>query len=41
MKWLTRRPRDSSLNYEETKKRIKTDFYSTEIALKVLKEELS
>jgi dTDP-4-dehydrorhamnose reductase len=41
MKWLAKRPRDSSLNYDETKRRIKTNFYSTEIALKVLKEELS
>jgi dTDP-4-dehydrorhamnose reductase len=41
MKWLARTPRDSSLNYDETKRRIKTNFYSTEIALKVLKEELS
>jgi dTDP-4-dehydrorhamnose reductase len=41
MKWLARRPRDSSLNYEETKRRIKTNFYSTENALKVLREEFS
>ena len=40
MKWLAKRPRDSSLNYDETKKRIKTNFYSTEVALKMLREEL-
>jgi dTDP-4-dehydrorhamnose reductase len=40
MTWIAKRPRDSSLNYDETKKRIKTNFYSTETAFKVLKEEL-
>jgi len=38
--WIAKRPRDSSLNYDETKKRIKTNFYSTETAFKMLKEEL-
>jgi dTDP-4-dehydrorhamnose reductase len=41
MTWLAKRPRDSSLNYDETRKRIKTNFYSTEVAFKVLKEELA
>jgi dTDP-4-dehydrorhamnose reductase len=41
MNWIAKRPKDSSLNYDETKKRIKTNFYSTEIALKTLKEEIS
>jgi dTDP-4-dehydrorhamnose reductase len=40
MKWLAKRPRDSSLNYDETRRRIRTIFYSTETALKILKEEL-
>jgi dTDP-4-dehydrorhamnose reductase len=40
MAWIAKRPKDSSLNYDETKKRIKTNFYSTETAFKVLKEEL-
>ena len=41
MKWVAKRPRDSSLNCEETRKRLKTDFHSTDVALKTLKEELS
>jgi dTDP-4-dehydrorhamnose reductase len=41
MTWIAKRPRDSSLNYDETKKRIKTNFYSTETAFKILKEELA
>ena len=41
MTWLAKRPRDSSLNYDETRKRIKTNFYSTEVAFKMLKEELA
>jgi dTDP-4-dehydrorhamnose reductase len=41
MKWLAKRPRDSSLNCDETKKRIKTNFHLTESALKALMEELS
>jgi dTDP-4-dehydrorhamnose reductase len=40
MNWLAKRPRDSSLNCDETRKRIKTNFYPTEAALKTLKEEL-
>jgi dTDP-4-dehydrorhamnose reductase len=41
MRWVARRPRDSSLNCEETRRRIKTDFHSTHVALKTLKEEIS
>jgi dTDP-4-dehydrorhamnose reductase len=41
MKWIAKRPRDSSLNCDETRRRIKTGFHSTEAALKALKEELS
>lgn len=37
--WKARRPKDSSLNYEETKAKLKTNFYSTDLALKILKEE--
>jgi dTDP-4-dehydrorhamnose reductase len=40
MKWIAKRPKDSSLNCDETRKRIKMDFHSTEAALKALKEEL-
>jgi len=40
MKWLARRPRDSSLNCDETRKRIKINFHPTEAALKALREEL-
>lgn len=39
MNWTARRPRDSSLNSEYTKSILKTDFYSTANALKVLKRE--
>ncbi len=41
MKWVAKRPKDSSLNCDETRRRIKTDFHSTDVALKTLKEELS
>jgi len=41
MKWIARRPRDSSLNCEQTKRRIITDFHSTETALKALKGEIA
>ncbi len=41
MNWVAKRPRDSSLNCGETRRRIKIDFYSTHVALKTLKEELS
>jgi dTDP-4-dehydrorhamnose reductase len=41
MNWIAKRPKDSSLNYDETKKRIKTNFYSTKIALKTLTEDIS
>ena len=39
MKWIARRPKDSSLSCEETRKRLKTDFHSTEYALETLKRE--
>ena len=39
MKWFAKRPRDSSLNAGATKKELKTDFYSTEKAMKTLREE--
>ena len=39
MRWITRRPKDSSLNCEETQKRLKTDFYPTEHVLETLKKE--
>jgi dTDP-4-dehydrorhamnose reductase len=41
MRWIAKRPRDSSLSCEETRRRIKTDFHSTHVALKTLKEEIS
>ena len=37
--WKARRPRDSSLNYDKTKSILKTEFYSTELALEILKRE--
>jgi len=37
--WFAARPRDSSLNCNFTRNTLKTDFYSTEKALKVLKRE--
>lgn len=40
MKWYAKRPKDSSLNFDHTKNIIKTDFYSTSKALKILKEEM-
>ena len=39
MNWLAKRLKDSSLNCDETRKRIKTSFHLTEVALKALKEE--
>ena len=38
-KWYAKRPRDSSLNCEETRRRLKTDFYSTDRAMNLLKKE--
>ena len=38
MKWIAKRPKDSSLNYEKTKSFLKTDFYHD--PFKVLREEL-
>lgn len=40
MNWYAKRPKDSSLNCEETRKILKTNFFSTENALRTLKEEL-
>jgi len=37
MKWLARRPRDSSLNYERTRSLLKTDFHRK--AFEILEEE--
>ena len=39
-KWLARRPRDSSLAFEETRSKLSCNFYSTEKALETLKAEL-
>ncbi len=39
MKWVAKRPIDSSLNCERTRKLLKTKFYSSSIAFRVLKEE--
>lgn len=38
-KWFARRPRDSSLNCDFTRKMLKTNFYSLEKALDILKRE--
>ena len=40
MNWLAKRPKDSSLNCDETRRRIRTEFHPTEAALKALREEL-
>jgi len=37
--WYAKRPRDSSLKFEETKKKVSSDFYSTERAMSILREE--
>jgi len=37
--WKARRPRDSSLNYEYTRRRLNIDFYSTDLALQILYDE--
>lgn len=37
--WKARRPMDSSLNFEYTKSRLGFDFYSTDLAMKILKDE--
>jgi len=37
--WKAKRPRDSSLNCENTKKRLKVDFYSMNLAMSILREE--
>lgn len=38
-KWFATRPKDSSLTYNFTKNMLKTNFYSTEKALNILKKE--
>lgn len=39
-KWLAPRPVDASLSCKRTRETLKTDFYSTERALRTLKEEI-
>lgn len=39
MKWIAKRPRDSSLNAEKTRKLLKTSFYLTDVAFQTLKNE--
>lgn len=39
MRWIAKRPRDSSLNSEYTRSILKTDFYSTDKALNILRRE--
>ena len=39
-KWLARRPKDSSLSCEQTRRKLSCDFHSTERALETLKKEL-
>jgi len=39
MSWFAKRPRNSSLNFEKTKEKLKIDFYSTEKAFQTLKNE--
>lgn len=41
MSWYAKRPRDSSLNCEATRKVLKVDFHSNSIAFKKLKEEMT
>ena len=40
-KWFAKRPKDSSLSFEETRSKISCDFYSTGKALETLKAELA
>jgi dTDP-4-dehydrorhamnose reductase len=40
LSWYAKRPKDSSLNCKLTRKMLKTDFYSSYIALRKLREEL-
>jgi len=40
-KWFAKRPKDSSLSFDETRSKISCDFYSTEKALETLKAELA
>jgi len=39
MRWIAKRPKDSSLNSEETRKTLKTDFYSLSRSIQDLKNE--
>lgn len=39
VKWVARRPKDSSLNTERTRRMLRTDFYSLDKALRDLKSE--
>ena len=39
LNWFARRPRDSSLNAEETIRKLRTQFYSTDLAMRQLKRE--
>ncbi|MCX8176610.1 MAG: sugar nucleotide-binding protein, partial [Candidatus Bathyarchaeota archaeon] len=39
MNWIAKRPRDSSLNAEKTRKLLKTNFYFSDVALHILKNE--
>jgi dTDP-4-dehydrorhamnose reductase len=41
MKWIAKRPRDSSLSCEQSRRIIKIDFHSTEKAFKMLREEMA
>ena len=39
IQWKAKRPKDSSLNYEKTRTLLRLDFYSTNLALKILRDE--
>ncbi|WP_052833637.1 sugar nucleotide-binding protein [Staphylothermus hellenicus] len=38
-KWMARRPRDSSLDTSKAKNILKTEFYNTDHAMKMFREE--
>ena len=38
-KWVAKRPRDSSLNTEKSRKILKTPFYNTQLALKLFRDQ--
>ena len=40
MNWFARRPRDSSLNSDLTRSVLRTEFHSSDVAFKVLRDEL-